>query len=113
MTDFTTMGCGSQVRTVAPEVARFRWDDSLPEFFCTNTVVKVITDTGFEGVAGVSNYTNYAVRSRALKTPLSRPYISFVLTRVPLARCVLRSLIGTPQSAHGTSSRSCWVRIRS
>lgn len=48
-----------QVRTVAPDVARFRWDDNLPEFFCTNTVVKVITSSGFEGVAGVSNYTNY------------------------------------------------------
>ena len=44
---------------MAPEVARFRWDDNLPEFFCTNTVLRVITNTGFEGVAGVSNYTNY------------------------------------------------------
>lgn len=48
-----------EVRTVAPPVARFRWDDTLPEFFCTNTVVRIVTASGAEGVGGVSNYTNY------------------------------------------------------
>ena len=38
-----------EVRTVGPEVARFRWDDALPEFFCTNTVVRIRTVSGLEG----------------------------------------------------------------
>ncbi|HAB11817.1 MAG TPA: hypothetical protein DCE47_09020, partial [Planctomycetaceae bacterium] len=48
-----------EVRTVAPEVQRFTWSFDLPEQFMTNTVVKIETDTGVEGVAGVSNYTSY------------------------------------------------------
>jgi hypothetical protein len=44
-----------EVRTVGPEVARFRWDDTLPEFFCTNTVVRIRTTCGLEGVGGISN----------------------------------------------------------
>ena len=48
-----------EVRTVAPEVQRFTWSFDLPEQFMTNTVVKIETDTGIEGVAGVSNYTSY------------------------------------------------------
>ena len=39
-----------EVRAVGPDVARFRWDDTLPEFFCTNTVVRVRTACGLEGV---------------------------------------------------------------
>jgi L-alanine-DL-glutamate epimerase-like enolase superfamily enzyme len=48
-----------EVRTVGADVARFRWDDKLPEFFCTNTVVRVVTASGAEGVSGMSNYTNF------------------------------------------------------
>ena len=48
-----------EVRTVAPEVQRFTWSFDLPEQFMTNTVIRIETDTGVEGVAGVSNYTSY------------------------------------------------------
>lgn len=48
-----------EVRTVAPEVQRFTWSFDLPEQFMTNTVVKIETDAGVQGVAGVSNYTSY------------------------------------------------------
>ena len=62
---------------MAPEVARFRWDDSLPEFFCTNTVVKIITDTGLEGVSGVSNYTNYAFDKYLLRFTSNPPIVHY------------------------------------
>ncbi|MFP6768241.1 MAG: mandelate racemase/muconate lactonizing enzyme family protein [Planctomycetaceae bacterium] len=48
-----------EVRTVAPQVQRFTWSFDLPEQFMTNTVVRIETDAGVEGVAGVSNYTSY------------------------------------------------------
>ena len=48
-----------EVRAVAPEVQRFTWSFDLPEQYMTNTVVRLITDGGLEGVGGVSNYTSY------------------------------------------------------
>ena len=48
-----------EVRAVAPEVQRFTWSFDLPEQYMTNTIVRLITDDGLEGVGGVSNYTSY------------------------------------------------------
>eukprot|EP01043_Picozoa_sp_COSAG02_P028243 COSAG02_NODE_1704_length_11240_cov_9.848308_4_plen_161_part_00 len=79
-----------EVRTVAPEVARFRWDDSLPAFYCTNTVVKVITDTGYEGVGGVSNYTNYDFDRYTAEC--TRHIIPILLGKDPLMREELHEL---------------------
>ena len=48
-----------EVLAVAPEVQRFTWSHDLPEQYMTNTVVRIYTDDGVEGVGGVSNYTSY------------------------------------------------------
>ena len=48
-----------EVRVVGPEVQRFTWTSELPQQYMTNTVVRIITDEGLEGVGGVSNYTSY------------------------------------------------------
>lgn len=48
-----------EVRVVAPEVQRYTWSHDLPEQYMTNTVVRIFTDAGVEGVAGVSNYTSF------------------------------------------------------
>jgi L-alanine-DL-glutamate epimerase-like enolase superfamily enzyme len=48
-----------EVLAVAPEVQRFTWSHDLPEQYMTNTVVRIYTDEGVEGVGGVSNYTSY------------------------------------------------------
>ena len=49
-----------EVLAVAPEVQRFTWSHDLPEQFMTNTVVRIHTDDGLEGVGAVSNYTSFA-----------------------------------------------------
>ena len=48
-----------EVRVVAPQVQRFTWSHDVPEQHMTNTIVRVFTDEGVEGVGGVSNYTSY------------------------------------------------------
>ena len=48
-----------EVRSVAPEVQRFTWSFDLPEQFTTNTIVKIETDAGIDGVGATSNYTSY------------------------------------------------------
>ena len=49
-----------EVSVVAPEVQRFTWSHDLPEQYMTNTIVRIGTDEGLEGVGGVSNYTSHA-----------------------------------------------------
>ena len=48
-----------EIRTVAPPVDRFTWSDDLPDQYSTNTVVRIYTDEGIEGVAGVWNATSF------------------------------------------------------
>ena len=48
-----------EIRTVAPPVDRFTWSDDLPDQYSTNTVVRIYTDEGVEGVAGVWNATSF------------------------------------------------------
>ena len=48
-----------EVFAVAPEVHRFTWSHDLPEQYMTNTLVRISTDDGVQGVGGVSNYTSY------------------------------------------------------
>ncbi|MBM3960209.1 MAG: mandelate racemase/muconate lactonizing enzyme family protein [SAR202 cluster bacterium] len=48
-----------EVRAVAPPADQFTWSDDLPNQYATNTVVRVLTDDGKEGVGGVWNATSY------------------------------------------------------
>ncbi len=48
-----------KVQVVAPEVKRYTWSHDLPEQYMTNTIVRIYTDDGVEGVGGVSNYTSH------------------------------------------------------
>ncbi len=48
-----------EVRVVAPQVQRYTWSHDLPEQYMTNTIVRITTDEGAEGIAGVSNYTSF------------------------------------------------------
>ena len=48
-----------EVRAVAPPVDRFNWSEDLPDQYSTNTVVRICTDAGIEGVAGVWNATSF------------------------------------------------------
>ena len=96
---------------MAPEVARFRWDDSLPEFFCTNTVVRILTDAGVEGVAGVSNYTNYDFDRYTAEC--TRHIIPILLGQDPLMREELHALCGSrvfpyPPQANAVIDIALW-----
>lgn len=48
-----------EVRVVAPSVERYTWSYDLPEQFMTNTIVRVFTNDGVEGIGAISNYTSY------------------------------------------------------
>jgi len=48
-----------EVLAVAPRVQRFTWSHDLPGQHMTNTLVRISTDEGIQGVGGVSNYTSF------------------------------------------------------
>ena len=73
-----------EVRAVAPEVQRFTWSFDLPEQYMTNTVVRLITDDGLEGVVGVSNYTAYGFDRYTSET--MRHLAPVLIGRDPLER---------------------------
>ena len=50
---------GVEVRVVAPQVKKYTWSHDLPQQYMTNTIIRIRTDEGVEGVAGVSNYTSH------------------------------------------------------
>ncbi|NQW16840.1 MAG: hypothetical protein HQ478_05065 [Chloroflexi bacterium] len=48
-----------EVRAVAPPTEQFQWSEDLPAQYATNTVLRIFTDEGVEGVSGVWNATSY------------------------------------------------------
>jgi L-alanine-DL-glutamate epimerase-like enolase superfamily enzyme len=48
-----------EVLVVGPSVQRYTWSHDLPEQYMTNTIVRIRTDDGAEGIGGVSNYTSH------------------------------------------------------
>jgi L-alanine-DL-glutamate epimerase-like enolase superfamily enzyme len=73
-----------EVRVVAPKVPRYTWSHDLPEQFMTNTLVRIYTDAGAEGVGGVANYTSYDYDRYTAET--LRHLIPILMGRNPLNR---------------------------
>jgi L-alanine-DL-glutamate epimerase-like enolase superfamily enzyme len=48
-----------EVRMVGARGERYTWSHDLPEQYITITLVRIRTDDGAEGVAGVGNYTSF------------------------------------------------------
>ena len=48
-----------EVRVVTPRGERYTWSHDLPEQYMTITLVRIRTDEGAEGVAGVGNYASF------------------------------------------------------
>ena len=46
-----------EVYAVGPEVARYRWVWNMAEQFMTNTVIRVFTKGGLEGIAGAISFS--------------------------------------------------------
>lgn len=76
-----------EVRVVGPEVQRFTWSHDLPEQYMTNTIVRIFTDQGVEGLAGVSNYTSYGYDRYTAET--LRHIIPALIGKNPLQREIL------------------------
>lgn len=77
-----------EVRSVAPPVERFTWSDDLPDQYATNTVVRIITDDGVDGVGGVWNATSYDFDRYTAET--LRHLVPVLLGRDPLQREAIR-----------------------
>ena len=73
-----------EVRVVAPQVQRYSWSHDLPEQFMTNTLVHIDTDSGAEGIGGVTNYTSYDYDRYTAAT--LRHLIPILVGRDPLQR---------------------------
>jgi len=73
-----------EVHVVAPKAQRFTWSHDLPEQYMTNTVIRIFTDEGIEGAAGVSNYTSYDFDRYTAET--MRHMIPALIGRDPLQR---------------------------
>ena len=73
-----------EVLAVAPKVQRFTWSHDLPEQYMTNTLVRVYTDDGVEGVGGVSNYTSFDFDRYTAET--MRHMIPALIGKDPLQR---------------------------
>jgi L-alanine-DL-glutamate epimerase-like enolase superfamily enzyme len=73
-----------EVRVVAPQVQRYTWSHDLPEQFMTNTLVRVFTDAGVDGLGGVTNYTSYDYDRATAET--LRHLIPILVGKDPLQR---------------------------
>ena len=50
----------AEVFVVGPETQRFAWAHDMPEQYMTNTILRLRTKGGLEGIAGAPSYTDYA-----------------------------------------------------
>jgi len=50
----------AEIHVVGPETQRFAWAHDMPEQYMTNTILRLRTKGGLEGVAGGPSYTDYA-----------------------------------------------------
>ena len=76
-----------EVLAVAPKVQRFSWSHDLPEQYMTNTLVRIHTNEGVEGVGGVSNYTSYDFDRYTTET--LRHMIPILIGKDPLKREII------------------------
>ncbi len=77
-----------EVRAVAPQVQRFTWSHDLPDQFSTNTIVRIFTDAGVEGVGGAWNATSFDYDRYTAET--LRHLAPILVGRDPLDRESLR-----------------------
>jgi L-alanine-DL-glutamate epimerase-like enolase superfamily enzyme len=73
-----------EVYAVGPETARYRWVWNMAEQFMTNTVIRVFTKGGLEGVAGAISFSEYGFSSAVAET--LRRMVPDLLGASPLER---------------------------
>ena len=73
-----------EVRVVGPEVKRYTWSHDIPEQYMTNTIVRISTDDGVEGVGATANYTSFDYDRYTAET--LRHLIPILVGKDPLSR---------------------------
>jgi L-alanine-DL-glutamate epimerase-like enolase superfamily enzyme len=73
-----------EVYAVGPEVARYRWVWNMAEQFMTNTVIRLFTRGGLEGIAGAISFSEYGFSSAVAET--LRRMAPDLLGQTPLER---------------------------
>ena len=48
-----------EIQVIGSETERYTWSDDLPEQYQSNTLLRVYTDAGLEGIAGIWNATSF------------------------------------------------------
>lgn len=83
-----------EVYAVGPEIARYRWVWNMAEQFMTNTIIRVFTRGGLEGLAGAISFSEYGFSSAVAETlrrmapdllgqtPLNREALWFQMRRL-------------------------------
>jgi L-alanine-DL-glutamate epimerase-like enolase superfamily enzyme len=74
----------AEIHVVGPETQRFAWAHDMPEQYMTNTILRLRTKGGLEGIAGGPSYTDYAF-DRALAENV-RPLLPKLIGTSPLDR---------------------------
>ena len=84
-----------EVMVVAPRVQRFTWSHDLDEQYMTNTIVRITTKDGHEGVGGVTNCTSYDFERYTCET----------------LRHLIPAVIGRDATAREEIWQSLWPRV--
>ncbi len=84
-----------EVRVVGPKVKRYTWSHDIPEQYMTNTIVRIFTDSGAEGLGAVANYTSFDYDRYTAET----------------LRHLIPLLIGCDPFERETIQRRLWPRV--
>jgi len=76
-----------EIRVVGPETCHYTWSDDLPAQHQSNTLIRIFTDSGIEGVAGVWNATSFDYDRYTAES--LRHLIPILIGRDPLDRAAI------------------------
>jgi L-alanine-DL-glutamate epimerase-like enolase superfamily enzyme len=100
-----------EVIVVGPETQRYAWAQGMPEQFMTNTMLKITTKGGLEGIAGAPSFSSYnfdrsvAETLRAMLPPMIG---QSPLDREALWRRALDLTLPRAPQAHSLIDVSLW-----
>lgn len=77
-----------EVQVVGPETRRYSWSHDLPEQFQSNTLLRIFTDDGVEGIAAVWNAASYEYDTYTAQA--LRHLIPILIGRDPRDRTAIR-----------------------
>ena len=100
-----------KVYAVGPETERFVWASDMHTQYMTNTIVRISTRGGLEGIAGVASYSEHAFDRAVAETirPLLPPLIGRSgLDREATSRRLVNRNIPVAPQAHSVIDIALW-----